>query len=125
MKNYLILSVSIMLLILSACGPGNLKIQVVDKKFQGQVNMIITGESFTPNGRVTITVRNFPKSQTDRIETVYAKNNGTFTHTFEFKNPAYANNQENLPDIQVIAQDEAKKQFVTKEISPWPYVIVP
>lgn len=102
--------------------PGKLKLQVANKKMQIISDMIITGQNFTPNKQVTVTITNFPRKQGNITLSITADSKGSFTRHNDFSFLTVGRNEEFI-NILVTARDETSALFAIENTSPEPYLI--
>jgi hypothetical protein len=82
--------------------------------------MIITGQNFTPNRPITITISGFPHRDAQIIANASTDASGTFNRTIEFAITRVSRDEE-FARISVAARDDAGK-FAAELTSPEPYV---
>lgn len=112
---------------LSACEtttppPPGFGIRITHEKIATQIDMVIRGTAFTPNGHVTINIFGHPRRGDIGPLTTTAKPDGTFERRETFAYSTVPRNEQ-LANIRVTVRDDASGNALADSFSAEPYVV--
>jgi predicted small secreted protein len=113
--------------LLSACNttapaPPGFGITVTNQRFATQIDMIVRGKAFTPNGHVTINIFGHPTRGDIGPLTTTAKADGTFERRESFAYATVPRSRE-LANIRITVRDDNSGNAAADNFSAEPYVV--